>query len=61
MKWFRMKGPGGTITCKGNYAGEAIREASERWACDPETIEIIREDPYYGSGERIPVSEEARW
>ena len=51
MKWYYMKGPGGTIACKGNYAAEAKHEAAERWDCDSEEILVTTEEPYNGSGE----------
>ena len=45
-----MKGPEGTITCKGNFAAQAIREAAERWGCDPAEIVVTGEEEYRGSG-----------
>lgn len=46
MRWFSMKGPEGTITCKGNFAAQAIREAAERWGCDPAEIVVTGEAAY---------------
>lgn len=46
MKWYHMKGPGGTITCKGSYAQEAVQEAAERWGCGTEEITVTGEEEY---------------
>lgn len=49
MKWYYMKGPGGTIACKGSFAQEAVQEAAERWGCGTEEITVTGEEPYHGS------------
>lgn len=46
MKWYSMKGPGGTITCKGHFPNEAKAEATERWSCDADEIEITGDEEY---------------
>ena len=56
MKWFHMRGPGGTITVKAEFSAQAVHEAAERWGCDPDGIQVTGEEPYYGSGEPVPVS-----
>lgn len=50
MKWYYMRGPGGTICCKGNFEGQAKQEAAERWGCGTDEIEITGEEPYNGNG-----------
>lgn len=52
MKWFYMTGPGGTITCKGEFAGQAVIVAAERWDCDPAEIQVVGEAPYHGTPDR---------
>ena len=49
MKWYHMKGPGGTICCKGDYEVQAKAEAAERWGCDPAEISVTGEEAYHGS------------
>lgn len=61
MKWFFMRGPQGTIAIKGDFAQQAKQEAAERWGCSTDEIEVTGDCPYYGSGEKIPISEEAIW
>lgn len=46
MKWFFMKGPAGTIACKGEYPAEAKAEAAERWGCGSDEITVTGEEPY---------------
>ena len=46
MKWYSMKGPGGTITCKGYFPNEAKAEAAERWGCGTEEISVTGEEDY---------------
>lgn len=53
MKWYHMKGPGGTICCKGSFAQEAVLEAAERWGCGTEDITVTGEEDYNRTGERI--------
>lgn len=49
MKWYHMRGPEGTITCKGRYAAEALHEAAERWGCDAVEISVTGDAPYFES------------
>lgn len=51
MKWYFMRGPGGTIACRGEYKAQAVTEAAERWGCDPAEISVTGEEPYNGNGE----------
>ena len=46
MKWYYMKGPGGTICCKGEFEGQAKAEAAERWGCGTEEITVTGEEDY---------------
>ena len=50
MKWYFMRGPGGTICCKGDYEGQAKAEAAERWGCGTDEITVTGTEPYNGNG-----------
>lgn len=50
MKWYHMKGPGGTIACKGDYEGQARAEAAERWGCGSDEITVTGTEEYNTGG-----------
>jgi len=50
MKWYFMRGPGGTICRKGDYNAQAVTEAAERWGCGADEITVTGTEEYITGG-----------
>ncbi|MBR3240698.1 MAG: hypothetical protein IKO68_10970 [Oscillospiraceae bacterium] len=46
LRWYDLRGPGGTITIKERSETAAKAEAAERWACGSDEIICVGHDAF---------------